>query len=133
MFREASVFVPEFIVLRWLRWSNGFVGVVEPDQSIVFYGLESCWRSGALVAKVNGFDAEDFSSLEPRIRCFVRLAFLYLSLLFCAGCDGRTALSVGVVEPDQSIVFYGLESCWRSGVVEPDQSIVFYGFQKSPA
>ena len=60
MFREASVFVPEFIVLRWLRWSNGFVGVVEPDQSIVFYGLESCWRSGALAAKVNGFDAEDF-------------------------------------------------------------------------
>ena len=64
MFRAASVFVPELIVLRWLRWSNGFVGVVEPDQSIVFYGLESCWRSG---------------------------------------------------------------------VVEPDQSIVFYGFQKSPA
>ena len=94
MFREASVFVPEFIVLRWLRWSNGFVGVVEPDQSIVFYGLESCWRSGALVAKVNGFDAEDFSSLEPRIRCFVRLVFLYLSLLFCAGCDRRTALWV---------------------------------------
>ena len=48
MFREASVFVPEFIVLRWLRWSNGFVGVVEPDQSIVFYGLESCWRSGVV-------------------------------------------------------------------------------------
>ena len=27
--------------------------------------------------------------------------------------------------------WHGLESCWRSGVVEPDQSIVFYGFQKS--
>ena len=98
MFREASVFVPEFIVLRWLRWSNGFVGVVEPDQSIVFYGLESCWRSG-------------------------------------------------VVEPDQSIVFYGfqkspawgiLSACFLLGMGSThagvrlfrNRSFVFYGFQR---
>ena len=98
MFREASVFVPEFIVLRWLRWSNGFVGVVEPDQSIVFYGLESCWRSG-------------------------------------------------VVEPDQSIVFSGfqkspawgiLSACFLLGMGSThagvrlfrNRSFVFYGFQR---
>ena len=98
MFREASVFVPELIVLRWLRWSNGFVGVVEPDQSIVFYGLESCWRSG-------------------------------------------------VVEPDQSIVFYGfqkspawgiLSACFLLGMGSThagvrlfrNRSFVFYGFQR---
>ena len=120
------------------------LGVVEPDQSIVFYGFQ---RSG------EAFFRRVFCLAFRRVFC---LAWARLLLAF--GCFGTEALffvgSKGDVKHSVCVFFawHGLESCWcfglfesdadenlsshrsacwRSGVSEPDQSFVFYFFSIS--